>query len=84
MNRHDKGVDVTETITEKQIDSIINTVKWKAAEDFEEENVVVEQEKVCLKPSINLWSRHQVLVHKKLCRHMLQNVFIMPRLSCFK
>jgi hypothetical protein len=49
LNRHDKGVDITETITEKQIvDSILNTVKWKATKDFEEENVVVEQEKVCL------------------------------------
>jgi hypothetical protein len=48
LNRHDKGVDVTGTITGKQIDSIINTIKWKAAEDSEEENVVVEQEEVRL------------------------------------
>jgi hypothetical protein len=48
LNRHDKGVDVTENKEKQIVDSIIGMVKGKAAEDSGEENVVVEQEKVCL------------------------------------
>jgi hypothetical protein len=69
----DKGAEVTETITDEQIiDRAVNPEKSKAAEDSEEEDLIVEQEKVSwntaeqyIQGPIKLWSNPQILVHRK-------------------
>ena len=78
LSRHDKGVDVTETITEKHIiDNIIKYSKVKRCWRFWGRECGCRASESMIKPSINLWSRHQVLVQKKLCRLICSRMYLL-------
>jgi hypothetical protein len=89
----DKGSEVTDTITDEHIiDSVVNPEKPKATEDSEEEDLIVEQEKV----SWNTAEQYiQVLIkfmkqspnfsaQEVMQAHALQNILIMKKQICFK
>jgi hypothetical protein len=89
----DKGAEVTETITDEQIiDSVVNPEKSKVAEDCEEQDLIVEQEKVSwntaeqyIQGLIKFMEQSPNFSAQEVVQaHALRNVLIKKKQICFK
>jgi hypothetical protein len=89
----DKGAEVTETITDEQIiDSVINPEKSKVAEDSEEEDLIVEQEKVSWNTAEQytqglikfMEQSPNFSLQEFMQAQAVQNVMIKKKQTCFK